>query len=256
MVSAPLFAACFGDRLTLSIGIAPIMHALLHRRLTAVRILLDHSANIDAYLPRYKPGVINIDQDYLKRLPSESMHGETPMSLSFHWDDISLTRFLLQAGANPNFRFPDFDQSTDPDMLAGAEGESLLNRCCSFHRLGYAKLLIKAGIDVNHKILSTGESPLYWCIVCGNPELLHILIENGVDVNLALTSTMGNMSALHIAVQYGQIEMARVLIEHGADLRLKNIHNETPQGQAQGLGNDDLILLFEHGIQDTQQQKA
>ncbi|KAH6970650.1 ankyrin repeat-containing domain protein [Ilyonectria sp. MPI-CAGE-AT-0026] len=237
-------------------GIAPIMHALLHRRLTAVRILLDHSGNIDAYLPRYQPGDINIDQDYLKRLPSESMHGETPMSLSFHWYDINLTRFLLQAGANPNFRFPDFDQSTDLDTLTHAEGESLLNRCCAFRLLEYAKLLIKAGIDVNHKILSTGESPLYWSIVCGTPELLDILIENGVDVNLSLTSRMGNMSALHVAVQYEQIEMARVLIEHGADLRLKNSRNETPQEQAQRSGNDSLILLFEHVVQDTQEQKG
>ncbi|KAF7543326.1 hypothetical protein G7Z17_g10826 [Cylindrodendrum hubeiense] len=248
-LSHPILTATSEYRLTMIKDISPVMHATLHHNRAAIQLLVDYGANINVYLPRFDPSPVEIKEDYLKRLPEQSMHGETPLSLSAYWNDVGLAQYLLQIGANPNFVFPDFDQQYyDLDTLAHAQGETLLNRCCSQHLLGHAKLLIKAGVNVNLQILSTGENPLYWCIICGNLELLHILIENGIDVNLSLTSKEGGKSALHTAVQYDQIEMARVLIEHGADVGVKNADNETPLEQAQNSGKDRFIALFERTV--------
>ncbi|KAH7125965.1 ankyrin repeat-containing domain protein [Dactylonectria macrodidyma] len=226
-------------------GIPAVMHATLHRRISAIRILVDHGADIDAYMPRWQPGHVVMDQDYLKGLPDRSGFGENSLSLAVYWVDLELVQDLLQVGTNPDFVFPDLDQSTDLEPLSDAQGQNLIHRNCAGHLFDLAKILIDAGTDINRQVRSTGETPLFWCIVCGNMPLLHLLIEKGVNVNVFTAPKEGGMSALHSTVQYGKLEMARVLIANGADLRAKNNSGETPQEQARNSGKDEFIRLFE-----------
>ncbi len=76
---------------------------------------------------------------------------------------------------------------------------------------------------------NTGTSALHSAARFGHADMLKVMIEKGVDVNLAEDepAESGN-TPLHTASIYGTAEITRLLIASGADDSLQNIKGETP----------------------------
>lgn len=205
------------------VDIPPLFHAMIHRHKSAMHILLRHGANINVYMRPSGFGNAANQEEYYSRLPKSCPGGETPLSLSPHkaWG-IDYTRELLQAGADPNFIFPDEDQAGDVVSVSDFKGSGLLQRICAPQFFDYAKLIVEAGADVNRQTTSHGVSALYWSILCRNMKLLRLLLEYHVDVNLTTSPSRGSLSGLHAAVEVNRVNMARILIEHGANRAAKN----------------------------------
>ena len=70
----------------------------------------------------------------------------------------------------------------------------------------------------------------------GKPDIIKLLIENGVDVNVYLDHSSGfhyHATALHQAVFSGSLESVKLLVEAGADLQaLDRVYQGTPLGWA------------------------
>ena len=123
-------------------------------------------------------------------------------------------------------------------------------------------------------------TPLHSAAVCGDLEMIQVLLEFGVDVDaqnryrhtaLDYASRDGHRndagvarlliahgadpnlcnkkgsSPLHRATEYGRIEIVRLLIEHGADVEVKDKKGRTPLDVATEEQHDEIIkLLSEH----------
>ncbi len=105
--------------------------------------------------------------------------------------------------------------------------------------------LIAAGEDLEAQDKLVGTA-LYWVALTGYADAARILIKAGADVN---THARGDgTTALHVAAQRGSVEVATVLIEAGAETEARNTDDLTPLHQA--AGNDRVgmaALLLDAG---------
>lgn len=84
---------------------------------------------------------------------------------------------------------------------------------------------IKAGTDLNIPEPHLGSSPLITCAALNEPEAAKILIKAGADLN---KKNNEGSSALITAIVFDHEEVAKLLIESGADLSDKNNEGSTP----------------------------
>lgn len=74
-------------------------------------------------------------------------------------------------------------------------------------------LLVARGIDVNHRDESQ-DTPLIIAAWNGSPEVISALVEAGADVN---ARRIDGRTALHLAASHGRTDVVRLLIAAGAD---------------------------------------
>ncbi|MDR3348223.1 MAG: ankyrin repeat domain-containing protein [Acidaminococcales bacterium] len=74
-------------------------------------------------------------------------------------------------------------QGADPNAHSGVSGFSALMAACLFSDDALARILVKAGADVNQRTLQ-GESALYYAIVRNNTEMALMLLENGAQTQI------------------------------------------------------------------------
>ena len=77
------------------------------------------------------------------------------------------------------------------------------------------RALLAGGADVNATTTETGVTALMWAVEAPHPDIVHVLLETGADVEL---SSSKGFTALLFAVQKGNVEVARMLLAAGADV--------------------------------------
>ena len=156
--------------------------ANLSNRIHAMGILLPHAANI------------NFSQILSEKF---DLYGRI---------DIDMLRFLLAAGANPNFISPN---------CAVSQRTPLHHVCRSSYADGnHVRALIAAGANVDPRDFC-GETPLHEALNHGNIEAALVLIQSGADVN---ARCMVGRSVLHRAISLGSEEVIRALLDARVDL--------------------------------------
>lgn len=150
----------------------------------------------------------------------------------------SLLRYVLDHGADPGktlvcYRF--FDRFTpiedtalvsdDPEILqillengATLDQTDALNISAQFGRLQLARLLLDAGVPVNHMREPT---------------------------DLMYNSSQIYCTPLHNAVRQNHIEMVELLLQHGADPGLESTDGKTAWYEAQMEGNREVLSMFQ-----------
>ncbi|KAK7423684.1 hypothetical protein QQX98_000874 [Neonectria punicea] len=194
-------------------GMTLFFFALLHERRSVMRFLKNHGVDVNQWLS--KRNIEDMDpnlprhRDIVVRTPG----GTTPLLIVTRvMNDISMTKFVLGLGADPNFSF---NQNNNEIALIGA---------CAPPYLEVATELVKAGSNPNHAGYD-GRSSMYWASFCSNVELVKLLIERGGDVNHQWRRD-GN-TAVSVAASKGNIGVVRVLVDAGADVGVKNKMGET-----------------------------
>lgn len=160
-----------------------------------------------------------------------------------HNSDKEIVEILLKAGANPNEKdYFEYDQT-------------VFIYSCRCGRLDIAKILFKAGADINAcstlghnalgKVISNyfyGTGHLHYKKVY--PPIIRWLIRNGADVN----HYDGTDSILTLACDayngYG-LEIIELLLKSGADISRKNEQNKTALDIAREKGHTNLIGVLE-----------
>jgi ankyrin repeat protein len=130
---------------------------------------------------------------------------------------------------------------------AGARG----SRDQRSYALGYAALkgnlelvkkLLKAGADVNGV---GNDSPLGWAIdEEGHLDVVQELIKAGADVNKRFGDPKNNLTPLHIAALFGNMEIAKALVDAGADTLVRTKEGRTPRMTAAQSGHAELAAMF------------
>ena len=129
---------------------------------------------------------------------------------------------------------------TQIEVDGNATPESRL-RHASIH--SDTKLLQKAiydGADINGADES-GQTALHFAVDRGNIECILLLIEHGANVNAIDCDGIG---VLLTAVMAGNTEVIKLLLEKGANPDAKDEDGETPRSWVNEDGNSDIANLF------------
>ncbi len=171
---------------------------------------------------------------------------------ALHWacraGNETLTKVLLEAGANPNK--PDSDGHTPLDIASRSNSseltillvqsgarleDSLLTRACSNEDCKLAQALVEAGVNV-HTPDEFNLTPIQWALSKKNLPLATILIKAGATIESSL---------FFEACKQRNFELIALLVKKGMDINIKNGEGFSPIHVACGEGN---YLLLQHLI--------
>jgi len=117
-----------------------------------------------------------------------------------------VVRAMLAAGADPEVAFGDERSRMGPNTYTALPLEPMLE-AVSHSSSGVVRALLDAGIDRRH-----GQLPLVLAVEQGETEIVHILVEAGVDVNCHPTAN----TPLVAAIEARNVALMTYLEEHGA----------------------------------------
>lgn len=136
------------------------------------------------------------------------------------------------------------------------KGETKLHTACINNSIDEVKTLLAAGHPVNVRD-NLGWTPLHESANFGHLEIAKMLIKAGANINDPGGPACGNITPLHDAATCGHCAMVNLLIEHGADIRVKTksgdtvltcleawrnrIEKEREQGELQWTADDEKI---------------
>ncbi|MCB1191228.1 MAG: ankyrin repeat domain-containing protein [Leptospiraceae bacterium] len=150
-----------------------------------------------------------------------------------------------------------------------------LYRAIKHGKLEYVQGIFNKGAEAN-VLIEDGNSPLHHAAMAGYPDIVEFLIQKGgkADIHGINTYTplhfaknvevaelllkagadinakgWSDMSPLHIAVEYGNLDLVKFYITHGADINAQGIMGATPLE----LARDENIKKF---LQETLEKKA
>jgi hypothetical protein len=144
-----------------------------------------------------------------KMAPHEG-HDQSPWKLALHQvrpnrpDTITIVRLMLDAGAKPEVAWGE-----GPSVRGGYSVQSVvpLSEVLTNQSPDVARALLRAGLDPASATLELEEA-----VENGQEEMVHILVEAGVNVNSRPTA----ITPLVAAIQTRNVALMTYLEEHGA----------------------------------------
>ena len=144
---------------------------------------------------------------------ARSSWGETAVQAASHLGQHELLRRLIKAGAHPDLFAACAlgDRATSRALLPDADPAA-----CGVH-----------GLPI-----------LHFGVMSGDPGMLGVLIDYGVDLN----PTGASLSALHSAVAIGSVPMIRALVTAGIDCNVEDAFGATALDWAYDVGDRGSVL--------------
>lgn len=143
--------------------------------------------------------------------------GWTPLHLAARYADIETTQLLLDGGANCNLLTNKKYSPLNLAVFNKKNGDKI------------AKLLIKHGAKLDNRI-NNGSTALFSAVEQKNIKLAKILLKAGADIELR--NRRYKRTPLHKAAFDGSAEMVRLLLKYGADVNVRDTILATPLGLA------------------------
>lgn len=173
-----------------------------------VRLLLQHFAEKGKHVCKALEGN---EEDSLKNdlVNVKNSKGWSPLCISLQQKNTSITRMLVENGANVEYLHPSRKQPvsrirrSSPLRVAVQKG-------------GYelVALLIDGGVDVNRQDPKGGMTALHAAVKSGFTPILSLLLKNGANPHLRVK---GEWTPLHLAARFNNTEALRALLVHGGD---------------------------------------
>lgn len=154
-------------------GISLLQFAAYCRNAEAVRILKEHTSNINIFEAAALGDVEKVNQ-FLDENPdlvnSHSADGFTALGLAAFFGHLLIADELIGLDSNPNIASNNSFKVTP------------LHSACASSNLEMASLLINHGADVNAKQMH-GVTPIHSAAHNGQSNLIKLLVDHGADIN-------------------------------------------------------------------------
>jgi ankyrin repeat protein len=122
-----------------------------------------------------------------------------------------------------------------------APATSSLEQAISRAHADTIKSLIAHGEDIN-ALNKRGHAPIHLATVKGNSDVVHLLLENGAEVNVVGTDS--GCTSLHYAASLGHVDLCELLVRYGADSDAQTTRLETPLHLAITHGHSEVVALL------------
>ena len=118
-----------------------------------------------------------------------------------------------------------------------------LERAVRYRYPEIVELLLRIGVNVNHKNRSYGFSPLHLaCAKNGNLIIANILLDNGANINA--TVKIFNETALHFTVLHQKTSITKLLLKNGCKTNVRDHKGLTALERALEKGFVGIVKLF------------
>jgi ankyrin repeat protein len=168
-------------------------------------------------------------------IQDKSLNRNTLLFVAVKAKNLELTKFLIEYGADINDKIYysktalheaiETEQTNIIELLIDNGADIYAQDDKGQSAVGYAllkegiiELLIKKGLDVNHKY-KDGKTPLHKAIETGTPNNIELLIKHGADIN---AQDKDGKTPLHKAIELKNHEITNLLIKNGVKIP-KNI---------------------------------
>lgn len=215
-------------------GLTPLLYAVYHRRDRAVRVLIEHGADVTA--------TSNIGDNALRlcvdiQSPKSGCQGTIEASLI-------MMKTLLNHGAELNIRSTAFDMTP------------LLNTAAFSDFVAGAQLLIENGAGIEEADLMDRTPLLNACNTFKTTDgsMARLLLQQGAEVE---HRDHKGRTALALAASRGQDMTVRILLRHGANIEARDLVLRTPLMHAVREGWPSVTnVLLENGARVNVMQRT
>src|SRR5262245_6297935 len=253
-------------------GDTPLMYAGVYSDTAMVKLLLEHSADVNAVNPEGATPLMRGAGEFEKvelllargaKVDAKSKLGRTALLVAAATPgNVKTVKLLLASGANVN----DQDQYGDTCLTSAAKrGDAEM-----------VKVLLEAGANVAAGSSWPGQAPLIWAAETGDlPTLTHLLqhgadkIQPHLDIALANAAMRGSLHAVRLLIdhkadpnapspiaKYTPLMLAaycddisadtvRLLLDKGAAPKVKGANGETPLSLAMKHGRSAVVDLLD-----------
>lgn len=160
------------------------------------------------------------DSDWIKQYVSENgdintvnKAGKSPLLIAIEKNRYNVFSYLLEQGADPNYR----NDKADP-----RENQVIMAKAATNSDGSYLKVALSFGGDPN--TLDSYGRPILLSAI-SHLENSKILIESGANIN---SIGANGKSALHKAIQIKNYDVAYYLLQQRADVSIRNKFGQTP----------------------------
>ncbi|CAI2385782.1 unnamed protein product [Moneuplotes crassus] len=192
------------------------------------------SSPVDRFHRACKAGQVDLIREYctsdLKYEVLNSTNNNlkwTPLVRSILARQITITKILLAAGADPEIK--------------SADGETAIFQACKIQSSTMLELLARYKVLINVENLN-GDYPLHITSLHGNKMLCKLLLIKGADPNVQ--NKFSKNTPLHIAIERGHMDCAMILFKYGAMGDILNKNGQTPLSLATKLDKIKLDHYF------------
>ena len=251
----------------------PLHRASARGHMDAVRILLEHGADVtaqneDGSTPLHwasRRGRVEVVHILLKHgadATAQDKNKSTPLHMASSGGHVDSVRVLLEHGVDATSQDKNgwtplhcasyeghvevtrdlLDHGVDATVL-DKDGRTPLHRASFEGHLEVTRVFLEHGVDATAQD-KDGRTLLHRASFEGHVEVVRILLEHGVD---AAAQDKNGWTPLHHASQEGHLEVARVLLQRGADATAQDKDGWTPLNLAIHQGyNEVTCVLLEH----------
>ena len=159
-------------------------------------------------------------------LAAADYDARTPLHVAASEGNVNVTEYLMKSGAGVHLK----DRNNDTPLLCAIKG-------C--HR-DVVRSLIACGAHLPMGSLELGEELCYLARV-GQKKKLSCFKLAGADMN---SVNLSRQTALHAAVETGQLKVVQFLLEAKVDAGRKDIYGHTPTDVAQLLNRKDVADML------------
>ncbi|XP_031566534.1 B-cell lymphoma 3 protein-like [Actinia tenebrosa] len=158
---------------------------------------------------------------------------QTPLHLAVITGQENLVRELIQSGSDIN--------------ALDRNGQTPLHLACQGGHVNIVKAIYectaadRSRLNVNAKNFE-GLSPLHLATICGNRDLIGMVISMGADINIKDASS--GRTALHHAVESGRYHVVEYFLSRGASANVPTFSGNTPLHTAAGRQMQEMINLL------------
>jgi ankyrin repeat protein len=144
--------------------------------------------------------------------PSETS-GQTLLHRAAYLGYTSIVKTLIHHGALPGST----DNTGCTPFLVAVKHNRLPVVKIMLHSLEKKSLIPTKNLcrQVVNQPNEEGNTPLHSAVICGNPELVELLLQHGAKKSMNRTNSWG-ATPLHIAVGNNNTELVKLLLRHGA----------------------------------------
>ncbi|KAI3382144.1 hypothetical protein SNEBB_011137 [Seison nebaliae] len=253
-------------------GISALMLAAEQGYGSCVQALVDHGAHLEL-APQGDTAL------------SMNLSGQTPLFCAAKEGHVSIVKYLLVKGANPNARnhygisvlwIPSqkgydsvvellLEHDADTELAPkgkeaedrGIAGWTPLYAAMKSRQSSTVKLLLKHGADPN-AITKLGSSPFLLASEVGDIDVVKAFVEKNADLNYCPYGPASDelkitgQTAIFMAALKERLDVVEYLLKKGAHANIRNMFGVSPLLLAAESGNLALVtLLIDHGHADT-----